>query len=454
MKLGATLLAISSAYYSAALPTSNLDTSLLGHASAAKDYAGYCIDMKANPQKSEHCQPCNTPSDCDDFSSDGTGCWPATSATCNYKNGHPIVCFAANQCGRGPAPSPSPVGPSPAIDCTTLADKPGDQSNKKCHPKGGCYDNTNDGKYYLKCDGIAGKVCVQGPSGWSHNDDINTDWDCTLKSNGPPSPSSPPAPPSSPPDPASPPSPPSLPKPVHQVGIFCNTDQSVQCTEDLEKEYDLVIDFRPTKEYQHHACNDKCWYGIGEGAGTPITPTLLASSISAAKGYYGIMVDLEEIDAAGDNYAAKTTTMVAALKDFATRAKAHQLKIAVTTGGSGFTAAICKNLNVPTNPWDADNAANCKDSLKNIYRNVTWDYWLPQMYRGNSPYYTPSGASFAAEDTIWAGFPLDQIIPGIAIEEKHPTYEALDTIYQTINTDSTILKGKKGQAGLFAFEYN
>lgn len=406
MKLGATLLAISSAYYSAALPTSNLDTSLLGHASTAAANENYCVDTSIWPTHlAKGCIPC--PHGMKDECPGDLVCW----------SGNPVCapgvhCSAAGQCGSGPAPSPSPVGPSPS--CAALANKPGDQSEETCHPDGGCYANTNNGKYYLKCDEATDDVCVHpcvdpcDPSGWSHNGDMLGSWHCTLKSNGPPSPSPPPAPPSPPPDPAPPPSPPSPPKAPYLVGTFCNSGQSQACTDVNMDLYDFVVDFA-----QKGKVGTKCWYSLGSG-NSPAVPSDIFNSVDIAKeqGYVGVMLDIERL-VKGSNFNDTVNKTTNALIEFEKKARSSGIKIGVTTGGAGFTHAICLDLYLDTyKDWNTAKP-DCLKGLKPVFQSIKWDIWAPQMYSKDMT----NDANFQGFDEIWKDFPKEKIVPAVGMNQ-------------------------------------
>lgn len=94
------------------------------------------------------------------------------------------------------------------------------------------------------------------------------------------------------------------------------------------------------------------------------------------------MVDLEEISGSGTTEQI-VNTMITALTAFSAKAKSKTMKTAITTGGAGFTAEICETLQLPTIPWNQDNADKCKAALARIFQAIEWDYWMPQMYDGS-----------------------------------------------------------------------
>lgn len=224
---------------------------------------------------------------------------------------------------------------------------------------------------------------------------------CTITSSAPPAPPSPP-PASSPPP--SPPAPPTSPPAKYTNSIFCNpvNDPSLSCRNIIDAVgQDMtgyIVDFTRKGD-----CNDKgnCFYGIGSGT-DPITPEKLTEAITGAREYAGIMVDFEVARGfAGD------ADVVDKVKDFLQSAKHANLKVGVTTGGSGFTSALCDSLGHPTASGDYD---PCLKALHAIFQ-LEWDIWMPQMYSK----YMANNASFDRAQDIWKDF-KGEIIPVVGVK--------------------------------------
>ena len=145
------------------------------------------------------------------------------------------------------------------------------------------------------------------------------------------------------------------------------------------------------------------------------------------------MVDLELL-ASGSSTEEVVNNTQRALKAFANDALRADLKIAVTTGGSGITAQLCGSLFLPTIPWNQQNFEACQEKLRYVYQSVIWDYWAPQMYDANMN----NNADFAGANVIWSSFPPDRIVPVVGIRQS-VAIGAIDAnaVWQELNKEYT-----------------